>query len=156
MPAEVHQAADAALDKAFGAFGIANDGDAAADGDNAQSWGGESNQAPTGGGDGGGGGGGGGGGEAGTGSSGMSGEQKEKLLRHQDLLRDLLGEEFVVQEPVMELRVHATSIAVGQLDVEIGGTSAAWLYNMIALVLTQQLRGTIEVRTGASSKNIWM
>ena len=30
--------------------------------------------------------------------------------------------------------------------MEIGGTSAAWLYNMIALVLTQQLRGTIEER----------
>ena len=29
---------------------------------------------------------------------------------------------------------------------EDGGTSAAWLYNMIALVLTQQLRGTIEDR----------
>ena len=38
---------------------------------------------------------------------------------------------FVVTEPVLELRVHATSIAVGQLDVEIGGTSAAWLYNMV-------------------------
>ena len=72
--------------------------------------------------------------------------QKEKLERHRAMLRELLGEEFVVSEPVVELRVHATSIAVGQLDVEIGGTSAAWLYNMIALVLTQQLRGTIEER----------
>ena len=154
MPAEVHQAADAALDKAFGAFGIATDGDDAAAADNnAQSGGGQSKDVPAGGG--GGGVGGGGGGEAGAGpSAGMSGEQREKLSRHQDLLRDLLGEEFVVQEPVMELRVHATSIAVGQLDVEIGGTSAAWLYNMIALVLTQQLRGTIEVRSGGSSMDI--
>ena len=76
----------------------------------------------------------------------LTDEQKEKLERHRDMLRDLLGEEFVVTEQVVELRVHATSIAVGQLDVEIGGTSAAWLYNMIALVLTQQLRGTIEER----------
>ena len=30
--------------------------------------------------------------------------------------------------------------------VGIGGTSAAWLYNMIALVLTEQLRGRIEER----------
>ena len=76
----------------------------------------------------------------------MTEQQREKLNRHRALLRDMLGEEFVVKDPVMELRVHATSIAVGQLDVEIGGTSAAWLYNMIALVLTQQLRGTIEER----------
>ena len=76
----------------------------------------------------------------------LTAEQKEKLEKHRQMLRDLLGEEFVVTEPVVELRVHATSIAVGQLDVEIGGTSAAWLYNMIALVLTQQLRGTIEER----------
>ena len=76
----------------------------------------------------------------------LTAEQKEKLERHRAMLRELLGEEFVVTEPVVELRVHATSIAVGQLDVEIGGTSAAWLYNMIALVLTQQLRGTIEDR----------
>ena len=72
--------------------------------------------------------------------------QREKLERHRALLRDLLGDDFVVTDPVMELRVHATSIHVGALDVEIGGTSAAWLYNMIALVLTQQLRGTIEDR----------
>jgi hypothetical protein len=72
--------------------------------------------------------------------------QKEKLERHRALLRDLLGDDFVVEQPVLELRVHATSITVGELDVEIGGTSAAWLYNMIALVLTQQLRGAIEER----------
>ena len=76
----------------------------------------------------------------------LTAAQKEKLERHRAMLRELLGEEFVVTEPVVELRVHATSIHVGQLDVEIGGTSAAWLYNMIALVLTQQLRGTIEER----------
>lgn len=72
--------------------------------------------------------------------------QREKLERQRMHLRDLLGEEFVGSDPVMELRVHATSIHVGALDVDIGGTSAAWLYNMIALVLTQQLRGTIEDR----------
>ena len=76
----------------------------------------------------------------------LTDEQREKLERHRALLRDLLGDEFIIERPVVELRVHATSIAVGQLDVEIGGTSAAWLYNMIALVLTQQLRGTIEER----------
>ena len=79
-------------------------------------------------------------------SAPLTAEQKEKLERHRAMLRELLGEAFAVTEPVVELRVHATSIAVGQLDVEIGGTSAAWLYNMIALVLTQQLRGTIEER----------
>jgi hypothetical protein len=73
-------------------------------------------------------------------------EQKEKLEQHRALLRELLGDEFVLEEPILELRVHGVEIAVGQLDVEIGGTSAAWLYNMIALVLTQQLRGTIEDR----------
>ena len=76
----------------------------------------------------------------------LTDEQREKLERHRALIRDLLGDEFTIERPVVELRVHATSIAVGQLDVEIGGTSAAWLYNMIALVLTQQLRGTIEER----------
>ena len=73
-------------------------------------------------------------------------EQKAKLEQHRALLRELLGDEFVLEEPILELRVHGVEIAVGQLDVEIGGTSAAWLYNMIALVLTQQLRGTIEDR----------
>ena len=50
--------------------------------------------------------------------------QREKLERHRALLRDLLGDDFVVTDPVMELQVHATSIHVGALDVEIGGTSA--------------------------------
>ena len=59
-------------------------------------------------------------------------------------VEDVLGAEFLGTDPVLTLRVHTTHIAVGKLDVEIGGTSAAWLYNMIALVLTEQLRGRME------------
>ena len=69
---------------------------------------------------------------------------KEKLTRNRKVVSEILGEGFLGEEPVLELRVHTTHISVGELDVQISGTSAAWLYNMIALVLTQQLRGTIE------------
>jgi hypothetical protein len=69
---------------------------------------------------------------------------KEKLTRNRRVVSEILGEGFLGEEPVLELRVHTTHISVGELDVQISGTSAAWLYNMIALVLTQQLRGTIE------------
>ena len=122
VPGRVHAAAEAALDKAFGSFGIATEEDDAED----EGYGGNGGESEE--------------------MDGLNDVQRERLDRYQALLRDVLGEEFVVNQPVMELRVHATSIAVGQLDVEIGGTSAAWLYNMIALVLTQQLRGTIEER----------
>jgi hypothetical protein len=69
---------------------------------------------------------------------------KEKLIRNRKVVSEILGDDFLGEEPVLELRVHTTHISVGELDVQISGTSAAWLYNMIALVLTQQLRGTIE------------
>jgi len=69
---------------------------------------------------------------------------KEKLVRNRRVVGEILGEGFLGDEPVLELRVHTTHISVGELDVQISGTSAAWLYNMIALVLTQQLRGRIE------------
>jgi len=69
---------------------------------------------------------------------------KEKLVRNRRVVGEILGDEFLGNEPVLELRVHTTHISVGELDVQISGTSAAWLYNMIALVLTQQLRGRIE------------
>ena len=65
---------------------------------------------------------------------------KEKLVRNRRVVGEILGDEFLGNEPVLELRVHTTHISVGELDVQISGTSAAWLYNMIALVLTQQLR----------------
>ena len=69
---------------------------------------------------------------------------EEKLARNRKVVGEILGEDFLGSEPVLELRVHTTHIHIGELDVQISGTSAAWLYNMIALVLTQQLRGTIE------------
>jgi len=71
-------------------------------------------------------------------------DTKEKLARNRKVVGEILGDDFLGNEPVLELRVHTTHISVGELDVHISGTSAAWLYNMIALVLTQQLRGTIE------------
>lgn len=69
---------------------------------------------------------------------------EQKLARNRKVVGDILGDEFLGEEPVLELRVHTTHIHIGDLDVQISGTSAAWLYNMIALVLSQQLRGTIE------------
>ena len=66
--------------------------------------------------------------------------------RHRALLRDLLGDDFVVNDPVMELGARHQHPRRRARRPEIGGTSAAWLYNMIALVLTQQLGGTIEDR----------
>jgi len=71
-------------------------------------------------------------------------DAKEKLARNRKVVGEILGDGFLGDDPVLELRVHTTHISVGELDVNISGTSAAWLYNMIALVLTQQLRGTIE------------
>ena len=73
-------------------------------------------------------------------------DRQAQLEKNRKFVEDVLGAEFLGTDPVLTLRVHTTHIAVGKLDVEIGGTSAAWLYNMIALVLTEQLRGRIEER----------
>ena len=73
-------------------------------------------------------------------------DRQAQLEKNRKFVEDILGAEFLGTDPVLTLRVHTTHIAVGKLDVEIGGTSAAWLYNMIALVLTEQLRGRIEER----------
>jgi len=73
-------------------------------------------------------------------------DRQAQLEKNRKFVEDVLGSEFLGSDPVVTLRVHTTHIAVGKLDVEIGGTSAAWLYNMIALVLTEQLRGRIEER----------
>ena len=73
-------------------------------------------------------------------------DRQAQLEKNRKFVEDVLGAEFLGTDPVLTLRVHTTHIAVGKLEVEIGGTSAAWLYNMIALVLTEQLRGRIEER----------
>ena len=65
-------------------------------------------------------------------------DRQKQLEKNRKFVEDILGAKFLGR-PVLTLRVHTTHIAVGKLDVEIGGTSAAWLYNMIALVLTEQL-----------------
>jgi hypothetical protein len=73
-------------------------------------------------------------------------DRQAQLEKNRKFVENVLGAEFLGTDPVLTLRVHTTHIAVGKLDVEIGGTSAAWLYNMIALVLTEQLRGRMEER----------
>ena len=65
-------------------------------------------------------------------------DRQAQLEKNRKFVEDILGAEFLGTDPVLTLRVHTTHIAVGKLDVEIGGTSAG-LYNMIALV-TEQLR----------------